>query len=179
MLAFVALPASGADLQDIKVDFENDRYRLVSRAWFDVHHNDLFRVLTNYEHFTNCSSAFVESRNLEPDNSGRPRFYTRMEGCVLMFCKSMTRSGYLVLSPPHEIVAIGYAAKSDFRFSRERWLLTPEDGGTLMTYWFEMEPKFWVPPVVGPFMIKRTLREGGIDAIDRIEAIAQGKEPRP
>ena len=63
---------------------------------------------------------------------------------------------------------------SDFRYSWERWQFTPEEGGTvLMRYQFEMEPGFWVPPVIGPFMIRRTLREGGIEAVDRIERIAQ------
>jgi hypothetical protein len=33
--------------------------------------------------------------------------------------------------------------------------------------------------VVGPYVIMRTLRDGGRDAIDRIEALAQGREPKP
>jgi len=35
-----------------------------------------------------------------------------------------------------------------------------------------------VPPVIGPYYIKRTLRDGGRDAVDRIEALAQGREPK-
>ncbi len=163
----------------MSVKHVEDRYHLVSQAWFAASREELFRVLTDYDHFHRFTSAFVESRNLAADPQGRPRFYTRMEGCVLMFCKSMRRSGYLILKPPHEIIAVANPGQSDFHYSRERWQLVAEDGGTLMTYNFEMEPAFWVPPVIGPFMIKRTLREGGIDAVDRIEAIAQGKEPQP
>jgi hypothetical protein len=33
--------------------------------------------------------------------------------------------------------------------------------------------------VIGPYLIKRTLRDDGRDAIDRIEALAQGREPKP
>lgn len=179
LLAFLCTPANSADLRKVTVDFIDGRYHLESRAWFDASHDALYAVLTNYDLFTKISSGFAEARNLAPDKKGRPRFYTRLEGCVLMFCKSMQRNGYLVLKPPNEIISVGYARQSDFRYSRERWLLRPEKGGTEMTYTFEMEPAFWVPPVIGPFMIKRTLREGGIDAVDRIEAIAQGKEPKP
>jgi hypothetical protein len=53
----------------------------------------------------------------------------------------------------------------------------PEGEGTLMIYEFEMVPDFWVPPVIGPFYIMRALRSGGERAIDRIEALARGKEP--
>ena len=179
VLLAVQVPAAGADLQKVSVDYENDRYRLESRARFDVRPADLYRVLTNYDLFEKFTSAFVESRNLAPDASGRPRFFTRMEGCVLMFCKTMTRGGHLVLNPPSEIIAIGHRDSSDFHFSRERWVLQEDGDGTLMTYYFEMEPSFWVPPVIGPFVMKRALRAGGIDAVDRIEAVAQGKEPKP
>lgn len=176
-LLCLALTARGADLRAVSVDYVDDRYHLVSRAWFDASREELFRVLTDYDLFHKFTSAFVETRDLAPDDAGRPQFFTRMEGCVLMFCKSMRRTGYLLLKPHREIVAIAYPETSDFLYSRERWRLEPEGDGTLMTYEFEMEPAFWVPPVIGPFLIKRELREGGIDAIDRIEAIALGREP--
>ena len=46
-----------------------------------------------------------------------------------------------------------------------------------MIYNFEMEPGFWVPPVVGPYVIKRALRSNGNAAVNRIEALALGKDP--
>ncbi|MDZ7645374.1 MAG: SRPBCC family protein [Woeseiaceae bacterium] len=163
----------------MSVDYADDRYHLESVAWFDASRADLYRVLTDYRYFARFSSAFAESRNLPPDNSGRPWFFTRMEGCVLFWCQSMRRRGYLVLNPPDEIVAVAVREGSDFLYSRERWRLEPEGDGTRMTYHFQMEPDFWVPPLIGPFIIKRTLRAGGVDAIDRIEALAQGREPNP
>jgi hypothetical protein len=39
-----------------------------------------------------------------------------------------------------------------------------------------MKPKLWIPPVIGPYVIKRRLREGGSYAIQRIEAIARNME---
>ena len=168
-----------ADLRAISVDFVDDRYELSSEAYFAASREDLFRVLSDYDLFEKFSSAFVESYNLPPDRHGRPRYYTRMTGCVLMFCKSFERRGYLLLEPPGEIIAIAQPELSDFRHCRERWRLVPEGEGTVLEYTFEMEPDFWVPPVIGPFLIKRELREDGRDAIDRIEALAQGREPKP
>ncbi len=182
LLAAALLPGAAAlhaaDLRSVSVEQTESRYPLVSEAWFDAKREDLYRVLTNYDEFHRFTSAFVDTRNVEPDDEGRPRFYTRMEGCLLWFCKSFVRNGYLIEQRPHEIVAMSLPEESDFNYSRERWRLKDEDGGTLMIYDFEMEPSFWVPPVIGPFIIKRTLKAGGVDAIDRIEAIAQGKEPK-
>ena len=44
--------------------------------------------------------------------------------------------------------------------------------GTLLTYKFEMVPDFWVPPLLGPYLIKRALITGGRKAANRLEVIA-------
>lgn len=168
-----------ADLRTVEVEREEDRYSLRSEAYFAARPKDVYRVLTDYDLFEQFSSAYVESRNVERDDEGRPRFFTRMQGCVLLFCRSFVRHGYLLLTPHSEIVAVAEAEDSDFRYSRERWRLKGEGNGTLLMYDFEMEPEFWVPPIIGPYVIKRSLRSNGADAIDRIEALALGRIPEP
>ncbi len=157
----------------------DDEYRLKSIVWFEADPDSLYGVLTDYELFSRFTSAIVESRNLDYDEEGRPQYFTRMEGCVLLFCKSFVRIGYLALSPMTEIVANADPEQSDFKRSRERWRLIEEGDGTLLVYEFEMVPDFWVPPVIGPFYIKRALKSGGERSVDRIEALAVGEEPEP
>lgn len=171
--------AAAADLRDISVEFVDDRYNLSSTVYLAATPENVYRVLSDFDLFVKFTSAFVETYDLPPDEEGRPRFYTRMEGCMLMFCKSFERRGHLLLEPNEEIVAIADPAVSDFKYCRERWHLSREGEGTVLTYTFEMEPDFWVPPVIGPYFIKRTLSEDGRDAIDRIEALAQGRKPKP
>jgi ribosome-associated toxin RatA of RatAB toxin-antitoxin module len=161
-----------AELLDVQVELRKERYRLYSEVQFDASREALYELLIDYEKFEKFTSAIVESSNVEPDEKGRPGFYARMEGCVLLFCKSFIRNGYLLLTPMTEIVAIADPEESDFKYSRERWQLIPEGEGTLMIYDFEMEPAFWVPPVIGPFFIQRTLRRGANRAVDRIERLA-------
>lgn len=176
LLAAVLLLCSGpvrsADLHDVLVERDDNYYHLTSEAWFDVTPEALYAVLKNHDLFSKFTSAIVESRNVEPDEEGRPRFYSRMEGCVLLWCKSFNRNGHLLLEPVTEIIAISDPDESDFALSRERWELVPDGEGTLLIYEFEMVPDFWVPPVFGPYFIMRALRVGGEKAIDRIEALA-------
>jgi len=171
--------SQAAELRDVAVEREDDRYQLNSTTWFDVSPQELYDVLTNYELFSKFTSAIVESRNVDADDEGRPQFYARMEGCVLVWCKSFVRHGHLLLDPLTEIVAISDPERSDFKLSREEWQLVPEGEGTLMIYQFEMIPDFWVPPIIGPYYIKRALRSGGNTAVNRIEALAKGEEPIP
>jgi len=178
LLLVRAWPVTAAELTDIEVEMKDGRYHLSSKTYFEATQAQLYKVLTDYTQFTKFSSAFVESENRAPDEQGRPRFYTRLEGCVLLFCKSYVRYGYLELKPDYDIVAITDPELSNFEYSRERWQLIPKGEGTLLKYDFEMEPGFWVPPLVGPYVIKRTLRSNGRDAVDRIEALALGKNPK-
>lgn len=171
------VPSIAAELQDVTVEQKDGRYHLTSVTYFDATQSQLYKVLTDYEQFPRFAHAFVEAENREPDEQGRPQFYTRMDSCVLMFCKSYIRYGYLELKPEYDIVAMADPELSNFDYSRERWQLIPDGDGTIMIYDFEMEPGFWVPPIVGPYVIKRALRSGGNAAVNRIEALALGNDP--
>ncbi len=176
LLLSISAMAQAAEFREIEVDRDDGLYSMRSQVYFNVEPEYLYRVLTDFNLFKKFTSAIVESNNVEADEKGRPQFYARMEGCVLIWCRSFVRIGYLELKPTAEIIAISDPERSDFEISRERWQLIPEDGGTLMIYEFQMVPAFWVPPLIGPFYIKRALRSGGVDAVNRIEALAIGKK---
>jgi len=171
--------AGSAEVRSVEVLVEDGRYHLTSESVIDADQDDLYAVLTDYELFKKFSSAIVASNNVEPDATGRPQFYTRMQGCVLIYCHTFERQGYLLLKPKYDIIALSDPEKSDFKFSRERWRLSSEGDSTLMIYEFEMEPRFWVPPFVGPYVIKYVLKSGSTRAVHRIEALARGEEPDP
>jgi len=176
LLLSVSAWAPAAEFRDIMVEREDGLYSMRSEVYFDVEREYLYRVLTDFDLFKKFTGAIVESNNVAADDQGRPQFYARMEGCVLVWCKSFVRNGYLELDPTTEIIAISDPERSDFEISRERWQLITEGEGTLMIYEFKMVPAFWVPPLVGPFYIKHALRSGGVDAVNRIEALAVGKK---
>ena len=174
----LGMPAVAAELRDVVVEKEGDRYHLTSITYFEATQSQLYNVLIDFDKYPLFSSAFVEAENREPDEQGRPQFYTLMEGCALLFCKAYVRVGYLELQPEFDIVAIVDPEQSNFAYSRERWQLIPEGKGTIMIYDFEMEPGFWVPPLIGPYVIKRALRASGSNAVNRIEAVALGKQTK-
>ena len=173
-----SLATRSAELRDVTIELVDKRYHLTSETYMDVSQASLYAVLSDFELFEQFTSAIVESRNTEPDEWGRPGFFARMEGCVLLFCKSFVRNGYVELVPIAEIVAMANPEESDFKFSRESWSLVPEGAGTIMIYNFELEPAFWVPPVIGPIFIQRALRGGAKRAVNRIEALAFSEEIR-
>jgi hypothetical protein len=165
---------SAAELRNIEVEHDKGRYSVNSEVWFDASVAQVFEVFRQWDLSTQFSSAIVESRDIAADEDGRPGYYVRNQGCLLFFCKSFVRQGHVELKLNEELHAVADPAISDFRMSNESWTFVAEGGGTVVIYNLLMEPDFWVPPGIGPYLIKRKFRNNGGDAIDRIETIAQG-----
>lgn len=175
LVCLLLIPAASAaiELRDVAVEHEDGQYTLRSHVWFDVDQITLFAVFVDWDIAAEFSSMIVESRNLPPDEQGRAGFHTRNRGCLLFFCKSVVREGYVEAEPHAVIRAVADPARSDFEFSNEVWTFTPDGEGTVVHYEIQMNPKFWVPPLIGPYIIKRKLRNSGGEALGRIEKIAQ------
>lgn len=165
--------AQAAEMLAIQVGYDKGTYTMNSQVWFDATVEQVYQVFRNWDISTKFSSAIEESRNVEPDSQGRPQFYVRNKGCVLFFCTTFERRGYVEAELNEVIRAFVDPDTSDFHLSNESWRFETKNGGTVVSYDLEMTPKFWVPPGIGPYLIKRKLKNSGGNAIDRIELLAQ------
>jgi len=165
--------ADAAELRSVEVDYVDGQYSLDSVVWFDASIDDVYHVFRHWDYSPRFSSAIVEARDIEEDETGRPGFFVVNRGCVLFFCKSLVRKGYVETEPNRVLRAVADPWESDFRLSNETWTFEPEGNGTVVSYSLRMEPDFWVPPAIGPWIIQRKLRNDGGRALDRIEAIAR------
>ncbi len=173
LLLMFSLPLMAADIRDVDVDRENGIYSMRSVVHFDATIEQLYEVLIDWDLSTQFSSIVKESRNVEPDELGRPQYFSRIEACVAFFCRSFDRNGFVETEANEWIRATTDPERSDFHLSNETWTFVDEEQGAVVIYELEFKPKFWVPPVIGPFLIKRKLRQDGPEALTRIEAIAQ------
>jgi hypothetical protein len=174
----VAAAGSTATIETIDVDLEAGVYSLHAETLLAASPEAISGVILDFDRFGRISSVYKEYGYLEPQPDGTPTVFTRMESCLMtnLFCKSMTRVERLESAETGYIRTVTLPERSDFRRSTSQWFIEAEGAGSRMTYRLEMEPDFWVPPVVGPWYLKRTLLRGGGAAIDRIERLAQEAE---
>lgn len=170
--AALSAAALSATIESIEVTLENDVYSLHAETVLEAPAEAIREVLTDYDRFGRISSVYKEYGFLDPESDGTPVVFTRMEGCLMFFCKSMTRVELLEVNTPGHIRTVTLPERSDFKRSVSEWRIEEDGDNTRMVYTLEMEPDFWVPPVIGPWYLKRTLKRGGGDAIDRIERLA-------
>jgi hypothetical protein len=92
---------------------------------------------------------------------------------LMFFCMNFERNGYIESELNIYIRATGYPETSDFYVSEEHWQFSQDGEGTMLIYDVNLKPKFWIPPVIGPYFLKKKLKNSSGNAINRIEAIAQ------
>jgi hypothetical protein len=170
-----SLPAT---LRTVDVSRRQDRYRVVADTHLDASPESVYKVLLDFDgdRYQRISEIYKESSYLPPDSDGTPLVYTRVEGCLMRYCRSMSRVERLEVVTPQFIRSRTVPERSDFKYSMSEWTFEPEGDGTRVTYLMEMEPNFWLPPFVGPWFLKRTLLKGAPAAIDQIELLAQQEQ---
>ncbi|MDH3589842.1 MAG: SRPBCC family protein [Gammaproteobacteria bacterium] len=171
-----ALTVAAAELRAIDVERKKGHILVASETFIDAPPDAVFEILADYEGFHRISKVFTETRYLERDEIGNGVVYSRAVGCVLFFCTEIERVETLTLTPGREILAIAIPEKSDVDFSVARWVFEQEGSGTRLLYGVEFKPGFWIPPVLGPMIIRAKLRSRGIDAANRIEQLANASQ---
>lgn len=174
LLLAAAPPLDAAELRSVTLDKRDGIYHATSEVWLDAPRAEVFDVLSNWDLSTRFSSLIVAARNVEPDADGRPGFYMKNKGCILFFCQTVEREGYVELKENRRIRAVAFPGKSDFELSDETWTLADDDGGTRILYKMQMKPKFWIPPLIGPYTIRRKITNDGLEALQRIEDYVNG-----
>jgi hypothetical protein len=173
--------AAAATIDDLDVERHRGRYSLEAEARLAATPESIYAVLTDFDDnaYARISRAYKESRYLDPASDGTPIVYTRMEGCALWHCMTLERTERLETDEPYYIKSVAIPEGSNFKHAMSEWVLEPDGDGTKMRYRLEMEPDFFVPPVIGPWYFKRTLSQGGLRAVTRIERLARELDGRP
>jgi hypothetical protein len=175
-LIFLPLLSNAADMRSVHVEYEGGIYYMESEVWFDASQEAVYAVFADWDLAVDFSSIIVESKNVGPDEHGGMGYFIHNRGCILFFCQSAERNGTVNSEAPVFIRAVADPESSDFELSDETWTFRSADEGTIVRYELKMKPSFWIPPVIGPYLMKRKLSSDGSDAINRIERIAQERQ---
>lgn len=166
-------PAVAAEMRSVDVHRHKGHILVNSETYIDAPPAAVFAILADYEGFQRISKVFDETRFIERDAMGNGLVYSKTSGCVLFFCKTIERVERLEVEPVRRITATAVPERSDVDYSVAHWHFEPEGSGTRMTYQINFKPDFWVPPVLGPLVLKSKLHSKGAAAAERIEHLAR------
>lgn len=161
-LSIALLASAGAaavEILDTVVTKKDGRYRVHGVSLIDASPEFIYATLMDFDNFHKISGGISETRFVPSAVPGELLGYTRIEACVLFFCRKAEKVERIEGVPNAEIRTEIIPERSDFRFYESRWTITPTDNGTKVTHDAEFEPDFWMPPLISTWAIKRKLIE--------------------
>jgi uncharacterized protein YndB with AHSA1/START domain len=169
LLAVPLLSRAGGVL-DSYVSYEAGVYSLSIEALIDAPAGMVYRLITDYDHLYEINPAIRESRILRTYSPVKHRIRTVTRVCVLFYCRDVTESQDMVQSPGYTIDADILPQNSDFHRGRGQWRLTAEGDATVMHFHAELVPAFFLPPLIGPWLIRREMVNQITEIVMIIEA---------
>jgi len=168
------LPALAAPATILRTEatHDDDRYKLTFEVVLNAERDKVWNIMTDYDRLPRVSKVIVESRILKKEDENRHRVGVTLHACVLIFCKTMNKVVDILARPRDDIVVTGVPALSDFRYSVEHWQVSAEGANTRLHYTAEMVPDFFVPPLIGPWMVKYFLKREITATAIQVEALA-------
>ena len=137
---------------------DDERYKLTFEVVLNAGRDKVWQIMTDYNRLTRVSKVIVESRILKQEDENRHRVGVTLHACILIFCKTMKKVVDIEARPQDDIVVTGVPALSDFSYSVEHWEVSAEGAKTRLRYSAEMVPDFFIPPLIGPWLVKSFLQ---------------------
>ncbi len=159
LLASVGASYSMAlELDDVHISRKGRVYR--AQLTFDVTASvdQVASVLTDYEH-PNRLTPDVTRREIVGRRSGVTRVRTEIHSCAVLICRDLTLTQDVTVVAG-TIQADTIPEESDFRSGYVLWMVTSSDsGGSHIQFESVVEPKFFIPPLIGRYLIRKRLQQ--------------------
>jgi hypothetical protein len=175
LLGVVLLAASTAfamHVLEVGAARHGERYTMAAEVHVRAPPNTVFRLLADYDRWTRLSPAIRQSRELVAFADGRHRVESVTRACVIFFCSEVHQVQDVREFARRRIIATTLPLRSDLRYGMVRWRIEADGTGSRLFVNVELEPNFWVPPLIGPWMIDRAMRQRVMEISSSIERLS-------
>jgi hypothetical protein len=173
LLLLVTVRASVAgELLHALVTRQDDHYLLHLDMRIQAKRAEVYRILTDCPQLPQVNSAIKSAKELS--HKGQVyRVRLISEGCVWIFCRRVKEVDDVTLQDAEYLMVVTDPTHSDLRYGRALWQLIDEGKTTRIKYNADFVPGFWVPPLIGPALLKHVLLKQGLKTINGIERLVQ------
>ena len=135
--------------------------------------------LTDYANLHLVNPAVISSEVLPAPMLDVTRVRTHLKSCIWFFCREFDLVEDVRTDPAGDISAEIVAQLSDMKSGSSRWSIREAGDSTQLTYESTMDPDFWVPPLIGPRAIMRSLRENLMVTAENLERLSEKASAAP
>ena len=174
ILAFYFIPVcsqttTAGEVTSVQVKYREGVYALSINAQIDAPLHYVYGFLTDYDNLTRISPSVTDSRVVTQldDHVHRITLVTRL--CVLFYCRKLRQTQDMVQHPEELLTATLIPEDSDFKGGFAQWRLSARNAGTHLLFDTQLKPDFWIPSLVGPFILKLMLTREAVNTVQGLE----------
>lgn len=131
-------------------------------------------ILLDYGQTRYYNDNIVKSELLNITDSGKKIGRVEIRDCLLFFCRTLVQIQEMDKLTSGAIRIHVLPENSDYRTADYLWRFIPRPGGmTRLLVNAVIAPRVRVPPVVGPFIIARKLKQRLIAVVNKLEKLSQ------
>lgn len=177
LLVLVSAATLAGRVDFVTVQRDGARYILEGEAFVAAPAPAVYAAITDYNSLARLDKGIAESRLLERIDDKIALVYTRLTGCVLVFCRKVERVERVEEVSATEVESVVVPqAEADIVYERSWWRLAAEADGTRISYRTEVEPDFWIPAFVGPAVLRNVLKRRVSRTLGNLEQAARNYE---
>jgi hypothetical protein len=157
---------------EIEINEQSGVYQIKVVALIAAPASYVSYVLTDYAHIHRLNPSIIESEVLEQYDDGSVSVRTKVVGCAAYFCEELDRVEKVHMLPSGDLYAEIIPELSQFKSGQTHWRINPLGDYCEVSYHSDMEPDIYIPPVVGKFLIKKSIREEMHTSFSNLEKIS-------
>jgi len=160
-----------AQIDAITVTNRDDVYMIVFDAVIDAPAPQVYKVIGDFPRIGRINPDIIAVSVAAAPTGRGERVRSTIESCVLFLCRQIVQVEDVVTLDANTIIADIVPGAGDFKSGSTLWRLTSEGPRTRLRYEATRIADFWIPPLIGPWAVKRTMREQlefSIMAIERL-----------
>ncbi|GMQ96784.1 MAG: hypothetical protein BMS9Abin15_0464 [Gammaproteobacteria bacterium] len=147
------------------------RYRAEVEVLLAIPIEQVRSMLENPVAFSRLNPAIYSIEQLPGEiRDDQIRVRIRTVVCVLLFCVDYTNVADVAFVSADKLTMAVLPALSDFSYGQSTWRINRVDAGTTrLRYHTEIEPSFWVPPIIGIPLMEQRLGEIAAETAQAME----------
>jgi hypothetical protein len=165
--------ALAADLVDLHIGETEGIYSINVIMQMEVPAQYVYRVLTDYAHIYRLDPAITDSEILPSADDGVVRVRTQIDDCIAFFCKKIEMVEDVRDLDHGDLKATTVSNLSSFKSGHTEWKVLGIGEHSQVIYQAQMEPDFFIPPLIGAYLVKQKLQQRLLASMEKIECIAR------
>ena len=176
LFSFIYLISATGEVLETSVTKEDGEYVVLIVAVIDAPEDYVYRVVTDYQHVYRINPTITRVDVQSTDRDGVVRVQHQSEHIIGPFCFHIDWGGDIVETQHENFKFLEITTIPDissFDSGAALWTISPHGDRTWVRHESRLKPKFFIPPVIGDYFMKKHMRDEILATFNRIECHAQ------